>query len=221
MFKLSNEYRTILKTTEGKILSVGILMAVVWLVYLLFSWIAMPQSYQSIAAISIANVIFGRATGISLGYAANYSDAVVIFINIYIETMLVLVCYPLFIFSWNNLFLFSRFKDSIETLKKNAEKYKPAIEKYGTIGLFFFVWFPFWMTGPIIGAVIGYLMGLPHRVTLSVVLIGTSFAIAVWSFFLSKIQTLAKEIDPNAPWIIVGGIVLLILVAYFVRKIVK
>ncbi len=100
-----------------------------------------------------------------------------------------------------------------------VEKYHEKIHKYGLYGLFAFVWFPFWMTGPAVGAMIGYVMGLRHWVTLSVVLSGTLLAIFGWAWFLNALQKWAESIDPRAPWLIVGLIILLVLIGFLFRLI--
>ena len=132
--------------------------------------------------------------------------------------LLVLFLYPLFILSWNRLLDIGELEKWASSARRNAEKYQPLIKKYGLLGLFVFVWFPFWMTGPIIGSIIGYLLGFRHRVTLAIVLAGTLIAISCWGLVLRYVQEWAFSIDPKAPWIIVALIAVLILAAYLVRK---
>ncbi|MGD8408341.1 MAG: hypothetical protein PVF21_06985, partial [Thiohalophilus sp.] len=56
-----------------------------------------------IGAMSFTNILFGRAVSLSLGYAAGYSHNIVIPVNIWIESVLVLLFYPLFAFSMRKL----------------------------------------------------------------------------------------------------------------------
>jgi len=187
-----------LNSSEGKILFVGLTGVVFYLAALLFVWLFYSDFYQAFAGMTFGNILFGRAAGITIGYAAGLETLLVVGVNFLVELLTVLVMYP----------LFNRF----------VERYHDKIHQYGLYGLFAFVWFPFWMTGPAVGAMIGYVMGLRHRVTLSVVLSGTLLAIFGWAWFLNILQEWAKSIDPRAPWLIVGLIVLLVLIGFLLRK---
>jgi hypothetical protein len=56
------------------------------------------------------------------------------------------------------------------------------------IGLFAFVFLPFWMTGPVVGSVIGFLIGLKARHNLPVVLAATYAAVAIWAVFFERLN---------------------------------
>ena len=206
---------------EGKILIFGTLLLALYILFLLFSWLFFPDSYKAYAAISVSNFFFGRAAGISVGFAAEINSSIVIGINFIIELLMVLVVYPLFILSWNQLLNIGKLKAWVDRSHQSAQKYRPKIEKFGVYGLFIFVWFPFWMTGPVVGSIIGYLMGFKHRTTLSVVLIGTLIATICWGYFLLFLQNWAATMDQRAPWLIAAGIVLLAIMGYIIRKLSK
>lgn len=92
-------------------------------------------------------------------------------------------------------------------------KYKDFFDKYGKYGLFLFVWFPFWMTGPVIGAIIGFLIGIKHYTTIMIVLSGTFLAIVAWTYFLKELIVSLNQLSANAPYIflalfVVIGVVL-------------
>ncbi len=203
---------------EGKILIIGTGFVALYTLFLLFSWLFFPDTYKSYTAISISHFFFGRAAGISVGFATGLSSLSVIALNFFIETSMVLVVYPLFILSWNKLLNIGKFGAWIEKSHRSAQKYRPFIEKYGVYGLFLFVWFPFWMTGPVVGSLIGYLMGFRHRTTLSVVLGGTLIATVCWAWFLQFLQGWAASIDPRAPWLIAAGIVILVFIGFVIQK---
>jgi Mn2+/Fe2+ NRAMP family transporter len=56
------------------------------------------------------------------------------------------------------------------------------------VGLFAFVFLPFWMTGPVVGSVIGFLIGLKARHNLPIVLSATYAAVAVWAVFFERMN---------------------------------
>jgi len=138
-----------------------------------------------------------------------------------VEAISILIAYPLFILSWNQLLSISKIQGWVEASHRHAERYRPVIQKYGIYGLFAFVWFPFWMTGPVPGSFVGYLMGLRHRITLTVVIAGTLVATIGWAYALEWLQSWAESVDPRAPWMIVGAIIAAVVAATlwrYVRK---
>jgi hypothetical protein len=76
--------------------------------------------------------------------------------------------------------------------------------------LFIFVWFPFWMTGPVVGSVIGFLLGLKVWLNMTVVLAGTYVAIIGWAFFLRQLHDQVASYSSYAAMVLM---VLLIVIA--------
>ena len=83
-------------------------------------------------------------------------------------------------------------------------KYSDFFDKYGKYGLFIFVWFPFWMTGPVVGSIIGFLIGIRHYQTMIIVITGTSLAIVVWTYFIKELLSLLHHISAYAPYILLA-----------------
>ena len=126
--------------------------------------------------------------GISFGYSFELSNILVICTNIIIETILVLIFYPLFVFSWSSILVIKPLRRIMKRTNIAAEAHQDTIRKYGVIGLFMFVWIPFWMTGPMVGCAVGYLLGFSPWKNLTIVLSGTYLAIICWALLLRKIH---------------------------------
>jgi hypothetical protein len=110
---------------------------------------------------------------------------------------------------------FPRLRRIIDRTQAAAERHHGRVRRYGAAGLFIFVWFPFWMTGPVVGSAIGYLLGMPAWLTLSVVLAGTFVAVAGWAYVLFVLYSRAAVFAPWAPVFIVSLVILVILAVYF------
>lgn len=212
------EHLKFTETDEGKIFILGMGLLGLYLGVIALSSLFFPGFYKVATAVSATNIVVGRVPGITLGFAMDASFYTVVGINFVVEMLLVLFLYPLFILSWNRLLDIGKLEKWASSARRSAEKYQPLLKKYGLVGLFVFVWFPFWMTGPIIGSIIGYLLGFRHWVTLSIVLSGTLIAISCWSLVLRYVHEWAFAIDPKGPWLIVALIAVLILAAYLIRK---
>jgi uncharacterized membrane protein len=96
-------------------------------------------------------------------------------------------------------------------------KHQKLFDRYGIFGLFIFVFFPFWMTGPIVGSIIGFLIGLRHITIISVVFIATIIAISLWGVFLNEMVKLLNSIDSS----VVPTLLLILIGGYLVYKLLK
>jgi hypothetical protein len=130
----------------------------------------------------------------------------------------VLIFYPLFVFSWRHLLVIKRLKKTFDRIHKAAEAHKDTVQRYGIIGLFAFVWFPFWMTGPAVGCVIGFLLGLRVWLNMTVVLAGTYAAIFGWAFFLRQFHERVASYSPYATVALVVLLVIVIMLGRFLQR---
>ena len=146
--------------------------------------------FQELLSITVTNVIFGRMAGLSIGVASEMNTTFLVLFNFFIESIMVLILYPLFVFSWKKLDFVSYKPLSryLERSKKKAHKYEPLIRRYGIIGLILFVLTPFAMTGPVVGSFVGFLIGFRHRLTLSIVLFSTFIAIILWIYLIKNFE---------------------------------
>lgn len=200
---------------EVGVLLLGILVALAYLVGLLCYVIWRPEEGQTLVAITTTNMLFGRAAGMSLGYAAGMPPAFVVGINLILETIQVLLFYPMFVLSWHHLLEIRMLKRFMQRMEKSASRHMDMIQRYGIIGLMIFVWIPFWMTGPVVGCVIGYFIGLRPWVNVGVVLGGTYMAIVAWAVLLRNLHAWAAEYSGLIPAVIVMFIILVLLWRHF------
>ena len=196
--------KELVSSQEGKIFIVGILMFLSFLMIIVVVYIFSTDEANNLIVMSVTNFFFGRAAGISYGYTVEFSDRVIILMNMMIEFIMVMITYPLFVFSWNKSLNIKYLRHFFITVKRQKLKYKSFFQKYVIYGLFLFVWFPFWMTGPVIGSIIGFLIGIKHYTTMLIVLSGTSLAIVIWTYFLKELIILLNQISANAPYIVLG-----------------
>ena len=177
-----------------------------------------PQASRMIGAMTFFNIVFGRIVSMSIGYAGGYGHALVIPVNTWVETVLVLLFYPVFVFSMRKLVVFPKLKRFMERTRAAAERHHDKVRRYGIAGLFIFVWFPFWMTGPVVGSAIGYLLGFPAWLTVFVVLTGTYVAMGGWAYIMFGVHSHAAMIGPWAPALLVVVIIFFVLAGYWLNR---
>jgi uncharacterized membrane protein len=178
---------------EARILALGVGLCLLTVVALGVGWLVEPDLTALFAAMTGLNLTVGRAAGMSFGYASGLGHPAVISSNVLTETIQVLVVYPLFVLSWNNLVDVRYMRRLLATMRQTAEANQSRVARYGMIGLFAFVFLPFWMTGPVVGAIIGFLIGLKPRHTIPTVLAATYLAVAIWAVFFERLTALVAD----------------------------
>ena len=209
---------TLLASSEGRLLLVGVALAFIYTFWLGVKVLLSPEESQVLVGMTATGIMFGRAAGMAFGFSQELEPITVIPICIIIETILVLIFYPLFVFSWRHLLVINWLKNIFERIHKAAEAHKGKIQRYGIIGLFVFVWFPFWMTGPVVGCVIGFLLGLRVWLNITVVLTGTYVAIFGWAFFLRQFHDRVASYSSYAAMVLMALLVIIIIVGHLLHR---
>ena len=210
---------SLLKQKEGQILLLGLLLLGAYFILVLLCGIFYANYFQELLSITITNVIFGRMAGLSIGVASQMDTTFLVFFNFFIESIMVLILYPLFVFSWNKLEFVSYppLSRYLERSRHNANKYQPLIQRYGVIGLILFVLTPFAMTGPVVGSFVGFLIGLRHRVTLAVVLSSTFIAIILWVYLIKNFEEQLVAYN-DILMVVISIAIAVLLLWYFVKR---
>ncbi len=209
---------TLLASPEGRILLVGATLAFAYIFWLGVKLLLSPDEFQVLTGMTAMNIMFGRAAAMAFGYSLYLGHTKVIPICMTVETILVLIVYPLFVFSWRHLLVIKGLKNIFDRIRKAAEARKDKIQKYGLIGLFAFVWFPFWMTGPVVGCVIGFLLGLRSWLTITVVLSGTYLAILAWAFFLRRFHDSVAAYSSQAAMVLMVLLIVIIIAGSLMHR---
>jgi len=200
---------TLFASTEGRLLGVGFALTGLMLLAFGVGWVVFPDRVLTYAGMTGLNLVIGRAAGLAFGYASGLGHAQVIPFNMLVETVKVLVLYPLFVQSWRQLIRVPGLQPFVQRMHSAAELRGGVVRKFGIAGLFVFVLAPFWMTGPVVGAIIGFLAGLRARVILAVVLAATYLAIGMWGLLLNELSDWAASVNRFAPYVLVLAMVLI------------
>lgn len=209
---------TLLASPEGSILLVGVALTLIYSSWLGIQFVLSPDHAQVLVGMTATSLMFGRAAGMAFGYSLALGHTTIILICMLIETVTVLIFYPLFVFSWHHLLVLKRLKKLFTRVQEAAEARKHFIHRYGVIGLFIFVWFPFWMTGPVVGSVIGFMLGLKVWINIPVVLAGTYVAILCWAVFLRHFHQRVASYSPYAAMIIMALLVVIIISGHLLHQ---
>ena len=210
---------TLLTSSEGRLLLFGVILAFIYTFWLGIKLLLSPDQSQVLIGMTATELLFGRAAAMAFGYTLGLGHRTVIPICIIMETILVLIFYPLFVFSWRHLLVIKRLRNVFDRIQKSAETHKDKVQKYGVIGLFAFVWFPFWMTGPVVGSVIGFLLGLRVWLNMTVVLAGTTLAIFSWAFLLRQFHKQIASYSSYAAMVLMALLVVIIIAGHLLYRV--
>lgn len=209
---------TLFNSPEGRCLLAGVSLAFAFTIWLVIKLSMSPEDTHVYMGIVATQIIFSRAGSIAFGYSMGLNPGTVIPISIVIETVQVLILFPLFFFSLQHLLVIKRLKKIFDRIQKAAESHKDIVRSYGAAGLFLFVWFPFWMTGPVVGCVIGFMLGLRLWLNMTIVLTGTYAAIFSWAIFLHHFHNRAGIYGPYATIAILIFLVVIIMVGNLLHR---
>jgi len=203
---------------EGRILALGLITGVLFLGWSGLSYFWLPGKTHLLFAMAGTCITFGRAAGMYLGISTGLNHFLVIAINLLVDTTWVLFFYPLVILSMKNLMVVKILKKNIDRILSAAQSNQNRIKRYGVPGLFFFVLCPLPMTGPVVGGVIGYLMGLRPWVNMLVVLSATYTTIIIWALVLLAIHHKIQAYNSITPTAFFFTIVILVLTGRYMHK---
>lgn len=213
--KLAYLIRERLNMIEVKILLLGLVLAALTGIYFLYLLYADPGLYKVLFSTAIVHIMGGRALGIVTCLSAGISLFYTISYNFFLEVVIVLIAYGIVVLVMRNIIQPKLFDSAVRQAELTAQSQKTKIKKYGSIGLFLFVMFPFFMTGPVIGAIIGYLLNYKAINNFLIVFSGTLVSIMIYAFIGNNIINFINQyihIDVLKKW---GGIIIAVLIVVF------
>ncbi len=205
-----NLFDKLLNSLEGNILFLCFVISISLLVFIAISYVYDPIFANKLTGIVFTNLFIGRVPALSLGYASHLSHFTVIGINVITEMILVTFFYSIFLFSYKGILKIEAFESFFLKIEEKQKLHKEKFNKYGKWGLFLFVFMPFWMTGPIVGAIIGFLIGMKHHVVIITVFLATVVSISLWGIFLQEIIDFVVKFDARLIWVFLFFIIVAI-----------
>jgi uncharacterized membrane protein len=208
---------------EVRILFLGLTLALLAGLYLAVLLFTDQGLYRVLSSTAIVHVMGGRALGVATCLSANISPFYTILYNFFLEVVIVLIAYGIVVLIMRNVIQPKLLHSTVRQAELTAQRQKTNIKKYGAIGLFFFVMFPFFMTGPVIGAIIGYLLHYRAVNNFLIVFGGTLCSIIVYTLVGNNIINYIGQyvdIDLVKKWgSIIVGLLILIFLIYHIKTV--
>jgi uncharacterized membrane protein len=187
-------------------------------------WVAAVSAHRPGDAAGMLSMIgthltAGRALGLAIGLGQEMPRFQVILLAMLIECTVVCLFFPLFALSLKRLIStrLNFLTDTMNQIHSSARRQRRRFLRWGIPGLLLFVWFPFFMTGPVVGSVLGFMLGMRAWVVVSTVLCGTLMAIISWTFLIDPLLELTARVGEFVPLLVVL-ILLVLALAYRLRN---
>lgn len=184
----------------------GILIWLVGLGGIAYLWVTDPRSATA-AALTVATFYYaGQFGAMPIGLAAGADPLIVGLYAWAADAAGLLVFFPLTQLGVERLAhrpgLLARW---IRTMQVRAHRRRDFILRYGALGLFAFTTLPFLFNSPILGSVIGRIVGIRPARTLFALLSAVSVMSVVWTLVFTRALERAEAVDARLPWVIGVG----------------
>lgn len=208
---------------EVKILFIGLILSFLTCMYLSYLLFADPSLYRVLSSTAIVHTMGGRALGVATCLSADISLFYTILYNFLLEAIIVLIAYGVVVLIMRNIIQPKLFRSAVRQAELAAQDQKTNIKKYGSVGLFVFVMLPFFMTGPVIGSIIGYLLNYKAINNFLIVFSGTLSSIVIYALIGSNIMEHVNQyvhIELVKKWgTITIGILIVLFLVYHIRTV--
>ncbi|MCK5539383.1 MAG: small multi-drug export protein [Deltaproteobacteria bacterium] len=205
--------KALYQSGEGHVFLLGLLLSVAFVILTAYYLTVDIKTGQTLLLAFVAHTLGGRAAGIGLCIAFEFSSWVTVAYNMFLEVLIVCYCYSLFVFSFNNHLNCKWLTIATKNAEKQALKHKTIVARYGWWGIFVFVMIPLPVTGPAAGSIIAYFLKFSIKRNFAAVFSGTLASIIIWTCFFDYLDRHIAIFK----YIVVAG--LLIVVLYYFKTI--
>lgn len=180
--------KALYQSGEGRVFLLGLLLSVFFVILTTYYLAIDIRTGQTLLLALVAHTLGGRAAGIGLCIAFEFSSWVTIAYNMFLEVLIVCFCYSLFVLSFNNYLNCKWLTIASKNAEKQALKHKKIVARYGWLGIFAFVMIPLPVTGPAAGSIIAYFLKFSIKRNFAAVFSGTLTSIIIWTCFFDYLD---------------------------------
>ncbi|HVS12965.1 MAG TPA: small multi-drug export protein [Thermoanaerobaculia bacterium] len=193
----------------------------IWAAALIGWGISDPEPYAEGWRLVLELAFLGRLVSISDGVVSGFGNGYLIFQNSLQDIILLLVVYPWAVAGYEGAPTRGLVRGTLERFRRSVERHRARVEPWGVLGLWAFVFFPFWSTGALVGGALGYLLGMRTWLVFASVFAGHVLSVMVLVVFFDATHDFATRLGAGwirfLPWIVLAAIVTLSLAVRGVR----
>lgn len=195
-------------------------LAITLLLFVVLGWAARNSEhnpYEHIWALILAHFFLGRAGNAGIGLELGFSPLFLLYQAFMQDFIVMCYVFPVFASGMNWLERTPLLGAKLQRMHRETARRRDQLRPYGIAGLFVFVMFPFFSTGPFIGLAIGHLLGLRVLTNFSVVLVADLVATGAWMWGYNAL----RNYDQNLAYALLAVAISLALVGALVYRVRK
>lgn len=193
-------------------------MLILWTATVAGLWKLQIPVWNDILTVGFAHLLAGRAISIVQGTHLGLPPWLIVLMATYADTAAMLILYPLFVYSYEHIVEGHFLQKRMRTMLESAERHVDRFRRFKIAGVFLFVMAPLWMTGIIVGAILGYLLGLRTWVTITTVIIGAFVAVTSWVYAYDLVFQWLNRIHQGLALTLTVALILGLVLCRLIRK---
>lgn len=187
------------EATMRLITRLGYVCLAVWIAVLVGMGTAWPEPFSRSWRLVFGQMMAGRAFSVSEGINLGFPHIFLLFQVALQDIIILLLLYRLLIAGYRRVEKVRVIGPAIMRVRQSAEAHRSRVEPFGAIGIALFVLFPFWSTGPLVGSVLGYMLGIRTWLVFVSVIVGNLLSVGCWIFFFQSLADLMKHLNMKLP----------------------
>lgn len=173
-----------------------------------------PNKWEGFLKMIIAGIAGGKGISIpvGLGFQPKWPEWLIVFVAAMQDVIAVFWIFPFIVLFKNGVIKGKFMHDIVKNAEDTVHQHRKWVKPFGVIGVGIFVWIPLTMTGPIIGSVLGLILGMDTLTIMLTVTIAGVLSAICWTYLFDVMFTWASNLNKFFPAIAVIIILTLILI---------
>ncbi len=173
-----------LRSDNRSIFILGVFLLLLIMGWFVSSFIIDQKYTLGVLFIMIASLSGGRLSAIVTGMELGVRNVTIVSVLFSFNLCWLLLMFPLICSFYDNVIQVKVVGKLLHSTKERAIQKSSWISSVGIYALPIFIWLPFPLTGSLVGAVIGHIIGIPKRTLLILVVTAMFAGICSWTFGL-------------------------------------
>lgn len=177
--------------------------------------IIQPEPYANVWELLVAHVAGGQVGNAMIGVKRGFSAPFILLQSFLQDLIVMSFLFPWLVKGFNSLSHLPYIGPGLTRLHELALEHHHKIKPYGFIGLVIYVFIPLGGTGPLVGVVIGYMIGMSTVTILAAVTIGNTLSAAAFIYGYDWINQQSAFLA----WILIAIVVGAIMLGFIIKHV--
>lgn len=183
---------------------IAIILLAQFILVCVASGVILGPPYTGVWQLIVTHMFTGHIGNAARGFKMGFHLYFLLYQSLVQDLIIIFFLYPLTVQGYHYLWRLPGIGPHLKGAHDTAIYYKPYIAPYGAIGLTVLVFIPLFSTGPIVGTVLGYLLGLNPFVALGSVIVGNTISAVMCFVAMDKLNEINEHIGTYVLYFVFG-----------------